>query len=70
MLDINEHVKDKSINKSIKKLPALGQGARLSASPLDDDKLHKDGALTAEIGLYFGLNPHLRVCVKCGAEVK
>ncbi len=20
--------------------------------------------------VYFGLNPHLRVCVKCGAEVK
>ncbi len=29
---------------------------------------NKDGAWTAEV--YFGLNPHLRVCVKCGAEVK
>ncbi len=39
-----------------------------STSPLVDG--NADGARMQTAEVYFGLDPHLHMCVKCGAEVK
>ncbi len=49
----------------LNKLPAHGRDARLSTSCLDDENY-----IMRMAEVYFDLNPHLRVCMKCAAEMK